>query len=104
MSEMTDNNYNYEREREPERPTFIGKRGEGLTVTNSYLVLERAKGTFLINLDSVGLIFKKSGRYFKVYLSSRKDVDVLDWKTASYLLHLKAEDTKKLIEILKKRT
>lgn len=104
MNEITDNTYICEQEREAARPTFIGKNGEGLTITNCYLVLERAKGTFLINLDFIGLIFRKRGRYYKVYLSTRKDADVLDWKTASYLLHLKSEDTKKLIEILKKRT
>ncbi len=87
---------------EPNEHVFIGKRGERLTITESQLVLETAKRVLIINLKLiVSFICEKHGKYFKIHICSRRDVDFADVKVARNLLLLKAEDTEKLTKILK---
>ncbi len=81
---------------------FVGKKGERLTITQSQLVLETAKEILLINLRSIASFFcEKRGKFYKIRISSRSDADFVDVKSARSLLLLKAEDTRKLMFILK---
>lgn len=87
-----------------EQHVFIGKHGERLTVLKSQLMLETAKGILLINLRSVASFFcKKQGKFYKICFSSRSDADFADIKSVRSLLLLKAEDTQKLMSVLKSK-
>lgn len=81
---------------------FAGKRGERLTISPSQLLFETKREILLINLRSIPSFFcEKSGRYYKIRISSRSDSDITNLKSMRSLMLLKAEDTKKLLAVLK---
>ena len=90
-------------EHNDERNEFIfkGKKGANLTVTKKQLLLENSKEILLIPLESVsGFFCEKRGKYYRVRISARCDLDLVSLRYIRCLITLSLEETKKLIKIL----
>ena len=93
---------NYETETlEVNESVFIGKRGEKLSITDSHLMLESPKELLLIHLSSISFHCEKHGKWYHVRIATGDNVDLADLKSSRCLIILKADETRRLMGILR---
>lgn len=81
---------------------FKGKSGERLTLTQNHLMFENAKEILLIRIENiVGILCEKKGKYCRIKIGINQNVDLETLAADKYLIVLKMEEAKQLIEALK---